>query len=253
MQNNPIVNFGRHYIYRYIRRDKNEPFYIGLGTKNKDDINYYTYYRATSKHISNNNIFKRIVNKTDYDIEILLESDDYEFIKQKEIELIKLYGKICNNTGCLSNITDGGEGLKGYTHSEETIKKLVDSHMGKKLSPESQAKRIATLKEKYRLSPPVLSEEQKERLRQTRIGHVQSQETISKRINKISAAKEEFKNGNLLAITGSAKGVINIKTKEIYVSLTELSIHLNVKLTTLIARIKRGDSDFLYLKDYKAL
>ena len=28
-------NGGNHYLYRHIRVDKNEPFYIGIGTKNK--------------------------------------------------------------------------------------------------------------------------------------------------------------------------------------------------------------------------
>ena len=29
-----IVENGKYYLYRHIRLDKNEPFYIGIGTKN---------------------------------------------------------------------------------------------------------------------------------------------------------------------------------------------------------------------------
>lgn len=28
-----LKNSGKHYLYRHIRLDKNEPFYIGIGTK----------------------------------------------------------------------------------------------------------------------------------------------------------------------------------------------------------------------------
>jgi hypothetical protein len=30
-----ICNNGQHYLYRHVRLDNNEPFYIGIGTKNK--------------------------------------------------------------------------------------------------------------------------------------------------------------------------------------------------------------------------
>ena len=115
-------------------------------------------------------IWNNIISKTEYEVEILLESDDYEFIKQKEIEFIKLYGRINRETGCLANMTDGGDGLinyvrtpkqckhhseqmfgrkqsretiekraisrKGYVHSEETKLKISKSHKGKKTSKE---------------------------------------------------------------------------------------------------------------------
>lgn len=41
-----IVDEGKYYLYRHIRLDKNEPFYIGIGTKNKHK---YPYFRAKSK------------------------------------------------------------------------------------------------------------------------------------------------------------------------------------------------------------
>lgn len=77
-----------HYLYRHIRLDKNEPFYIGIGTK--EDVHKrstkpsFMHKRAYSKNDRNNH-WKYIVAKTSYEIEILLESDDYELIKQKEI------------------------------------------------------------------------------------------------------------------------------------------------------------------------
>lgn len=105
---------GKHYLYRHIRLDKNEPFYIGIGTKTLR----CQYERANSK-ASRSSIWKNIVKKTEYEIEILLESDDYEFIKQKEIEFIKMYGRIDKGTGTLSNLTNGGDGTLGRVVTEE--------------------------------------------------------------------------------------------------------------------------------------
>ena len=44
----------KYYLYRHIRVDKNEPFYIGIGTKTNADIKYGTYTRANIKRKKNN-------------------------------------------------------------------------------------------------------------------------------------------------------------------------------------------------------
>jgi hypothetical protein len=107
------------YIYRHIRLDKNEPFYIGISSSN----NNYSYTRANTK-MQRNEIWGRIVAKTDYIVEILLDDISYEEAKVKEKEFIKLYGRIDNQTGILSNLTDGGDGTLG----------MPCPHKGKKLS-----------------------------------------------------------------------------------------------------------------------
>ena len=90
-----LKNTGKYYLYRHIRLDKNEPFYIGVGTK----VNKKSFLKVTSEYVRaysktrRNKIWIDIVSKTDYEVEILLESDNYEFIKQKEIEFIALYGR----------------------------------------------------------------------------------------------------------------------------------------------------------------
>lgn len=115
-----------HYIYRHIRLDKNEPFYIGIGTKLGKETNSFKneYYRAFSKQRLDSKIWNLITSKSDYEVEILMESKDYNFIKEKEKEFIKLYGRIDNKTGILANMTDGGDGTLGLFPSDETKKKL---------------------------------------------------------------------------------------------------------------------------------
>lgn len=102
----------KYYLYRHIRLDKNDVFYIGIGTNGK---NKPIYYRAYVKH-GRNAHWKNIVNKTIYSIQILMETNDIEFIKEKEKEFIKLYGRKDLKLGNLVNMTDGGDGCLGSLH-----------------------------------------------------------------------------------------------------------------------------------------
>jgi hypothetical protein len=135
----------KYYLYRWIRLDKNEPFYIGIGTKTIADIKYGTYTRAFANK-KQNSIWKKIKDKSEYKVEILLESHDYDFIKEKEIEFISLYGRIDNNTGTLANMTDGGEGTTNVIVSQHSRQLRSLFQKGKKKSKESILKQIETRK-----------------------------------------------------------------------------------------------------------
>lgn len=102
------------YVYRHIRLDTNQPFYIGI-SKKKDN-----YKRAYNKE-DRNNLWKKISEKTEYKVQIIFEDDDIECIKQKEIEFIFLYGRINLGTGTLANLTDGGDGTTNYIYTQEQI------------------------------------------------------------------------------------------------------------------------------------
>jgi hypothetical protein len=121
-------------LYRHIRLDKNEPFYIGIG---KDEKRAFTRF-------SRNKYWKKIVNKTDYEVQILFDDLTWEEACEKEKEFIALYGKK-NSGGILCNITDGGEGFLGK-HSDETKMKISKQKkgnnfwVGKKHSQESKDK-----------------------------------------------------------------------------------------------------------------
>jgi phosphoribosyl-AMP cyclohydrolase len=102
---------GKHYLYRHIRLDSGEPFYIGVGTKpNKTYKSISSEYSRAYSKSDRNSHWRNIIGVTKYEVEILLESDDYSFIKQKEIEFIALHGRRDLGKGTLCNLTDGGEG-----------------------------------------------------------------------------------------------------------------------------------------------
>jgi hypothetical protein len=131
-----VVNYSMAYVYRHIRLDKNEPFYIGIGSDS-------TYKRANN--IRNRNIFwKRIVAKTEYEVEIMLDDLNWEEACNKEKEFISLYGRSDIKMGNLSNLTDGGDGAHGVIFSDKRkkeISKRINGHgnpfYGKKHTPES--------------------------------------------------------------------------------------------------------------------
>lgn len=107
------------YVYRHIRLDKNEPFYIGIGSDS-------TYFRANKK--SQRNLYwKRIIAKTDFEVEILFDGISWEEAKLKEKEFIALYGRKDLNNGCLVNMTEGGDGTIGKIITDKTKQKLSQS------------------------------------------------------------------------------------------------------------------------------
>lgn len=125
----------RHYVYRHIRLDTNEPFYIGIGSRIEREMYTGDTIRAKSKS-HRSRFWKNIVSVTDYFIDILYESDCYDEIKKKEIEFIKLYGRKNLGLGPLVNLTDGGDGNLGWIPSEEWKNGLrnilIDGYKNKK-------------------------------------------------------------------------------------------------------------------------
>lgn len=137
------------YVYRHIRLDKNEPFYIGIGMS--DDVNYTRAYDKTKR----TNFWKEIA-KFGFEVEILFDNIGINESFKKEIEFISLYGRKDLGTGTLCNLTDGGEGRSNFKHSEDALKKISESskgrrhNIGRKQSEETRLKRSIALKGKKR-------------------------------------------------------------------------------------------------------
>lgn len=153
------------YVYRHIRLDKNEPFYIGIGSDN-------SYKRANDRH-GRNKIWNDIITKSNYEVEILCDNITWEEALNKEIEFISIYGRIDKGNGTLSNLTDGGEGVLGIIHTEETKQKLSKIFKGTKHTKEA----IEKIKEAGKRP---CKEETKEKIRLANKGHIINKEQIEK-------------------------------------------------------------------------
>ena len=126
------------YIYKHLRKDTNEIFYVGISSK--DDSNYI---RAFSKS-GRNSIWKDIVEKYGYNVIIVKENVTLLQAIKIEKKLIKLYGRLDNFTGILSNKSNGGEGTE-YTGPIN----VFDSHNNLIGTYKSMKKAIQKLNPKY--------------------------------------------------------------------------------------------------------
>jgi hypothetical protein len=104
------------YLYRHIRVDKNEVFYIGIGSDP-------SYDRANTVK-GRNTYWKRIVNKTSFNVEIMIDFLSWEDACAKEKEFIKIYGRRDLGLGTLCNLTDGADGAKNLPN--EIRQKIFD-------------------------------------------------------------------------------------------------------------------------------
>lgn len=197
------------YVYRHIRLDTNQVFYIGIGSSND-------YKRSKSK-LNRNNHWNHIVGKTEYKIDILFDELTKEEAIAKEIELIAIYGRIDLGLGTLCNLTDGGEGRFNYKLSDETRIKMGLAQKGNKkyllrTTPQEKINDKISLANKGK----VCSEETKAKIKahQQQYGHPclgkkQSEETKIKIANtkvKFPVVQKDL-DGNVVKIWESTKSV----------------------------------------------
>ena len=154
----------KYYVYGYIRLDTNSYFYIGKGTGNR--------YRRTDLRSTH---FKNILDKVECVVEIIQDNltekealnleceliEQLVFEEGYSIEFDNFNDKNKHGYNHLVNNTYGGEGISGYKHTEETIKKCIhygeeNGMYGKRgeLSPHYGKTYSEDHKEKIMLSNP---------------------------------------------------------------------------------------------------
>jgi hypothetical protein len=125
-----------YYVYIHYRKSNPlEPFYVGKGRGNRAWI-----------YSNRSDWWHNIVNKDDgFRCEIVYRGLTEAEAHAKEIFIVALYGRKDLGTGCLVNMTNGGDGIsnpseetrkkigeasKKRTHSEESRKKMSEAHRG---------------------------------------------------------------------------------------------------------------------------
>ena len=146
--------------------------------------------------------WKKIVDKANYEVEILFDDISFEEAKVKEIEFIKLYGRKDLNAGCLVNLTDGGDGLINKVFTPEYRKKLSNAAKNREKSEETKDKL-----RKYRIGIPN-SPEARAKISKANKGRVNSPELMELLHNRKGQKNPVF------GITGSRcknfKGFIQV-------------------------------------------
>lgn len=120
-------SFSLHYVYLH-KTQLGLPFYIGIGTKQYGDHQTTStkYARAYSK-TGRTQFWNKIVKKYGIQIEILVESNNYDYIKSQEIFFISKFGRRDKKEGTLCNLTNGGEGATGRILSDSSRKKMSET------------------------------------------------------------------------------------------------------------------------------
>ena len=99
------------YVYKLV--SNNIPFYIGKGKKTEsyNRIDYHLNYWSHNKNKKLTNKIKKLNGI--FDVDIIFESPN-------EIECLDLETQLILEIGRknLCNLTDGGEGISGFKHSE---------------------------------------------------------------------------------------------------------------------------------------
>jgi hypothetical protein len=161
------------YVYRHIRIDKNEPFYIGIG---KDD----TYKRAYQSSKTKRSDFWHNIASKGYEVEILMDNLNWEQACEKEKEFISIYGRKDLGQGSLVNLTNGGDGA--IEISKESIESIRKKLTGLKQSEYTKNKRKETLKK-------VWQNEDLRNLKRIQSSNIMSNEIRKKISDKLTGIK----------------------------------------------------------------
>ena len=119
-----------YYVYMLRLIGSDFPFYIGKGRRDRKNAHFWPSRLKANSH-KNNVIRAAMAEGIEVMTEILFDGLTEDQAHAKEIELIAFYGRRVNG-GCLTNATDGGEGVSGYIASTETRVKLSLAQTGKR-------------------------------------------------------------------------------------------------------------------------
>ncbi len=133
-----------HYVYRHVRLDTGEVFYVGIGVKNLKGKKAETVYKRAFSHKkgSRSNFWFKVAKKSKYEVEILFECISLEEACKKEAEFIRLYGRKDLKTGTLVNLCEGG--LAPYNRSKESLEnsRRIMTKLAKRGSDNPFSKRV---------------------------------------------------------------------------------------------------------------
>lgn len=217
----------KYFLYRHIRKDKDEVFYVGIGTKRSET----NYSRAFSKNLRNK-WWENIVNTTKYEVEIVLESNDRDFIFEREIEFITLYGRRDLGLGTLCNLTNGGEGSVGTIVSKETRLKHSKRSKGNTYrlgTSQSEETKLLMSMQRVGKKKASMSDVGRENCRNGQIGSKKTKETIQKFIERSKGPKACNRKPCKLINTITEEEWVGVSMVDLY-NKSSVPIHILGKL-----------------------
>lgn len=103
-------------VYFHRKETDNLVFYVGISVLENTNREY--------EETNRNKYWHNTVKKHGFIVEIVHNGISEESAKNAEKYYISLLGRKDLKTGCLVNMTNGGQGMNGYKHSNETRNKM---------------------------------------------------------------------------------------------------------------------------------
>ena len=226
------------YVYVHIRKDNNQPFYIGVGGL----LSFDNYQRANAINWkglrSRSEFWHNTSSKHGFIVNIVLDNCTKEEAFLEEQRLISLYGRQDLQTGILVNHTNGGDGRIGSSKeinkkcgaknigrilTQEHKDKISKGNKGKKLSEEDKIKKSLAAKNKPK------SKEHIEKIKQNSI--------FQKGFTPHNKGKFHSEDSKKKMSISSGKKVINLLTGKIYNSAKEVAEEITMNYSTLVDQL----------------
>ncbi len=198
----------KYYVYAYLNQNKScklelnglsflyEPFYIGKGKDNRCNIHLISSRLKLNKHLSNT-IKKIGVDKVRPFITKIYTNLSEKDAIDLEILLISEIGKRIDKMGPLVNITNGGEGVSGLKHTEESRAKMsLIGEKHPKWGVPITLEHREILSKNMKLNNPMKNPETAEKVRLSNIGRTpwnKGSKTPSEVCEKLSDVKIKYR------------------------------------------------------------
>lgn len=213
-------------VYQHRKAGTQEVFYIGIGK---------TIKRAYEFR-NRNAVWNNIVKKYGVEVDILIDGIPREDAEIVEIGMIGSYGRMDLETGCLANLTYGGDGFSDVVRRPEWREKISKALKGKPKSPEHRARM-----HKYKKGDKH-TDEWKLMMSEKMKGRKMKPEDVEKmRLSKYGSRNP------------SAKKVIDKSTWKVYGSVKEMCDELGLNYRAITRRLSgelKNTTPYLYYSEY---
>jgi len=225
---------GKYIVYALIDPRNNEIRYVGMSTNGlvrpKKHLMPSSYNNKNKKHYHVYNWIRKLISLNLKPEIKVLESCSKENLYKREQYYILNYKEIgCN----LTNKVDGGPGMLGLKHSEETKKKLSIKGKNKKV-PEKTLKMFRNQKGKnHPMYGKKHSEESLKKMRESHLGYKMPEEQKKKISNSLKGRKygpvsEGHREKLIKAKKNKMKPIICLETGEKFESINDACRKLNL-------------------------